>query len=119
MRQLDRDVGQCDGYGVGGDRYAVPGECGNIFCPLSESDHQYRGEAVAGMKRLLVRDLFDDGVLLCDRHRIGVMMDTLTRARSAKREEGMTAGAAGIHRCFTGNPPYSIRTYSSGRLWVS
>jgi hypothetical protein len=58
-----------------------------------------------------ISSLFDDGVLLCDRHRIGVMMDTLTRARSAKRKEGMTAGAAGIHRCFTGNPPYSNPPY--------
>ena len=67
-RKIDRHSGQVDGHRVGGDRYLVPGQRGNVFCALREDDDQDRGEPVAGVKRLLVSDLFDDGVLLRDGH---------------------------------------------------
>src|SRR3954452_10866468 len=65
---MNRQACQIDGHRVGGGRYLIPGEGGDVFGALGEHDHKDRREAVAGMKRLLVCDLFDDGVLLRDRH---------------------------------------------------
>jgi hypothetical protein len=68
---IDWKSSQIDSHGVGCDCDLVPGEGGDVFGALSEDDDQDRGEAVARMKCLLVCDLFDDGVLLLDRHAWG------------------------------------------------
>jgi hypothetical protein len=66
--EVNRQACQIDRHRVGGDRYLVPGQGGDVFGALGEDDDQDRGEAVTRMESLLVGDLFDDGVLFFDRH---------------------------------------------------
>ncbi len=42
-------------------RCLLPGEGDDLLCALTKDDHQDGNQAVAGMKRLLVGDLLDNG----------------------------------------------------------